>query len=399
MKRFRGPLKAVCIGVYDGPHATPRESTEGPVFLGITNVTADGRLDLTEIRHVSEEEFPRWTKRVTPQPNDIVFSYEATLHRYAMIPEGFRGCLGRRMGLVRVDPCKTNPRFLHYFFLSKKWRAVVEPTIVSGATVDRIPLTRFPDLAIDVPDIESQKRIASVLAAYDDFIESNRRRIRLLEDAARLLFREWFVHFRFPGHEHLRVIDGTPEGWDRAPLSTMCTDVRKQVAPSQVNEETPYIGLEHLPRRSITLAEWGKAEDVTSSKFEFQAGDILFGKIRPYFHKVGFTFVDGITSSDAIVIRAREAILFPYCLCLVSSDGFVALASKTVREGSKMPRADWKYLQEQCFPLPPESYLVEFNEIVSPILDQLRILAMQVRRLTEARGFLLPRLMSGEVEV
>ena len=83
------PIKDYCLGIYDGPHATPKEADDGPVFLGIKNITDDGTLDLSEIRHVSEEEYPRWTRRVTPQAGDVVFTYEATLHRYALIPEGF----------------------------------------------------------------------------------------------------------------------------------------------------------------------------------------------------------------------------------------------------------------------------------------------------------------------
>ena len=110
-----GPIKDFALGIFDGPHATPKESDEGPIFLGIKNVTPQGTLDLSEIRHVSEEEYPHWTKRVVPRENDIVFSYEATLHRYAVIPQGFIGCLGRRMALVRPDQKRVNPRFLHYY--------------------------------------------------------------------------------------------------------------------------------------------------------------------------------------------------------------------------------------------------------------------------------------------
>jgi len=226
MTGYSGPLRGVCNGVFDGPHATPKESTEGPIFLGITNVTSDGKLDFSDIRHVSEQEFPRWTRRVTPQPGDIVFSYEATLHRYALIPEGFRGCLGRRMGLVRVDSGKVNAGFLHYYFLSREWRAVVESSVITGATVDRIPLTRFPDFPIHIPALKEQTRIAEILSAYDDLSENNRRRIKLLEDAARLLYREWFVHFRFPGHEHVKIVDGVPKGWKRLAVDDICTVAR-----------------------------------------------------------------------------------------------------------------------------------------------------------------------------
>jgi type I restriction enzyme S subunit len=95
VKKRRVPIESLWLGLYDGPHATPKPSGEGPIFLGIGNITEDGRLDLTDIRH-AEEDFGNWTKRVVPQAGDIVFTYEATLNRYALIPEGFRGCLGRR---------------------------------------------------------------------------------------------------------------------------------------------------------------------------------------------------------------------------------------------------------------------------------------------------------------
>lgn len=118
MSSFVGPIKKIALGIYDRPHATPPEADSGPVFLGIKNVTSEGRLDLSDLRHVSEHHFLKWTRRVTPQANDVVFSYEVTLHRYALIPERFLGCFGRLMALVRPNPDKVVPRFLHYYFLS-----------------------------------------------------------------------------------------------------------------------------------------------------------------------------------------------------------------------------------------------------------------------------------------
>ncbi|MDI6812203.1 MAG: restriction endonuclease subunit S [Deltaproteobacteria bacterium] len=398
-KLMVGPIKDFALGIFDGPHATPKESEEGPVFLGIKNVTPDGRLDFSQIRHVSEQEFPKWTRRVTPQADDIVFSYEATLHRYALIPEDFRGCLGRRMALIRPNQEKVHPRYIHYYFLTPQWRALIEANIVSGATVDRIPIRKFPEYEIRLPERTIQATIASTLSAYDDLIENNRRRIQLLDEAARLLYKEWFVRLRFPGHEHVKIKNGVPEGWVQVPLSQMCIDVRQQVYPSKIEPDTPYVGLEHIPRRSITLQEWGKASDVESSKFAFNSGDILFGKIRPYFHKVVFAITDGITSSDAIVIRPAENWLYEYILFLISSDEFVALASKTVKEGSKMPRADWKFLSSYPFLRPPQEIAFAFSDSTRAIIAQLRVLVIQNRKLAKARDLLLPRLMNGEITV
>jgi type I restriction enzyme S subunit len=136
-------------GLFDGPHATPTPSDEGPVFLGIQNIRETGGLDLSSIRHVSEADFPRWTRRVTPREGDIVFSYEATLNRYALIPRVLRCCLGRRMALIRPKEEYRAFLFLHMF--SDAWRRVIAGRVLVGATVDRIPLTSFPSFPILLP--------------------------------------------------------------------------------------------------------------------------------------------------------------------------------------------------------------------------------------------------------
>ena len=195
------------LGLYDGPHATPKPSDSGPVFLGIGNLTEDGKLDLSDIRHIAEEDFGKWTKRVTPQTGDIVFTYEATLNRYARIPDGFRGCLGRRLALIRPDLQKVNPLFLFYYFFGEDWRRTISKNTLSGSTVDRIPLTTFPTFEVALPCRSAQDDIASVLSAYDDLMENNTRRIAILEEMAKTIYREWFVEFRFPGHKRVTVVN------------------------------------------------------------------------------------------------------------------------------------------------------------------------------------------------
>jgi type I restriction enzyme S subunit len=147
----RVPIEQAYEGLYDGPHATPKPSTEGPVFLGIGNITDGGQLDLSSVRHISEAEFPAWTRRVTPRAGDIVFTYEATLNRYAIIPRGFRGCLGRRLALIRTEPSSVYRNFLFLYFFSADWRETITRNMLSGATVERIPLSKFPTFPINLP--------------------------------------------------------------------------------------------------------------------------------------------------------------------------------------------------------------------------------------------------------
>ncbi len=157
----RVPIKKAYDGLFDGPHATPPPADQGPVFLGIGNVTETGRLDLSSVRHIAEADYERWTKRVTPGEGDIVFTYEATLNRYALIPRGFRGCLGRRLALIRANAATGRSLFLYLYFFTLDWRATITRNTLSGATVDRIPLTRFPDFPITLPPDALVERFSS----------------------------------------------------------------------------------------------------------------------------------------------------------------------------------------------------------------------------------------------
>ena len=296
--------------------------------------------------------------------------------------------------LYVIDFKGNSPRYVAYLLRSTLRNYKTEKAAVPG--VDRNVLHT---LRVRVPGPVEQAEIVSILSAYDDLIENNRRRIALLEESARLLYREWFVHFRFPGHESVKIIDGLPEGWEQRGLGEVVELVKNTVKPSTFTADDIHIGLEHIPRRSFTLADWGSAEHLASSKTRFEEGDILFCKIRPYFHKVGFTLSDGLASSDALVWRVKEPQVWPLVVCATSSDHFVAVASKTVREGSKMPRADWAVLREYQILKPPMGLLSTFNDAIDPIIAQCKTLALQNPALSKARDLLLPRLMNGEIAV
>lgn len=286
-----------------------------------------------------------------------------------------------------------SPRFIAYFLKYLLGNVVSDKAAVPGLNRNALHARD-----VFVPDPDEQRRIAAVLSTYDDLIENNRKRIKLLERAARLLYTEWFVRGRFPGHQVVKKKDGVPEGWEKTVFGKLVEQVKVSVKPEEVEADTPYIGLEHIPRRALVLNEWGKAEQVTSNKFAFQEDDILFGKIRPYFHKVGFAITNGITSSDAIVMRVSEPDLYALALSVVSSDRFIAVASKSAKEGSKMPRADWKQMQAYPLLLPDTRTLSKFNEALHPMLSMMKVLAKQNIQLIRARDLLLPRLMSGKVK-
>jgi type I restriction enzyme S subunit len=316
------------------------------------------------------------------------------------IPEDNRYLHNQRLGLVQITrPDLIHERFLYYLFNTHGYRAQVRGS-ASGATVRHTSPGRIKSCKIKYPQsVSEQARIAELLAPYEDLIENNLKRIALLEESARLLYREWFVHLRFPGHEHVPVVDGVPEAWTPRTFGDVVELVKDTVKPVDFTDNDIHIGLEHIPRRSFTLSEWEGVDGLASGKTRFREGDILFAKIRPYFHKVGFAIRSGIASSDALVWRVRNDEDWPLVVCAASSDHFVAVASKTVREGSKMPRADWNVLKKYGLPRPPDGLLAVFNDTILPITSQCKALALQNRALVEARDLLLPRVMSGEIVV
>jgi type I restriction enzyme S subunit len=370
------------------------EPTDHP-YLRVVDF-GDSGIDRSNIKYLGEEAFEA-VKRYTIDSSNIYISIAGTIGRVGVVPNDLSGSnLTENAAKITEISSDVDHRYLMYYLRSPLGRgAILNRT--GGTSQPKLALCRIEEIDFPCPPIQIQQQIADVLFAYDDLIENNRRRIQLLEQSARLLYKEWFVHLRFPGHEHVKITDGVPEGWEKECLGNLCREVRETVSPKEIEPQTPYIGLEHMPRRSISLSEWGYAEQVVSSKHRFRQGYILFGKIRPYFHKVGIALVDGVASSDAIVIRVNEENLLPITLMTVSSDAFVAVTSQTMKEGSKMPRADWKQMKQYPMLLPQESLLDLFNSVINPILEQLKSLSLANKKLGVARDLLIPRLMNGEI--
>lgn len=181
--------------VFDGPHATPKTVDVGPVFLGISALQ-DGRINLGATRHVTPEDFRHWTRRVKPQVDDVVFSYETRLGQAAIIPPGLECCLGRRMGLVRPNPEKLDPWFFVYQYISPPFRSFLESKTVRGATVDRIALKEFPSFPIYLPKLDEQKRMAAqfeTLRAETQRLESlYQRKLAALDELKQSLLDQAF---------------------------------------------------------------------------------------------------------------------------------------------------------------------------------------------------------------
>jgi len=304
--------------------------------------------------------------------------------------------LGRGVCSIRgATPMDT--KYIKYY-LENKLDALLK--LSGGATFPNLTGNDFATFPIHYQ--KNRHKIAAILSAYDDLIESNTRRIRILEEMAQALYREWFVKFRFPRHEKVKMVESemgmVPEGWEVRRLGDIAKETRRSVQPEKIKPETPYIGLQHIPRKSIALAEWGMASEVKSTKLSFKSGEILFGKIRPYFHKVGVAPLDGVCSSDTIVISPKDSDYFSIVLACVSSEEFVNHATQT-SQGTKMPRANWKLLIKYPVVIPPLTLLIRFDEFIKNVTNQIQNMIFRNRNLSSTRDLLLPKLISSKVKV
>lgn len=387
-------IKEIWKGFYDGPHATPPVSDCGGIFLGISNITPNGHIDLSDIKYISEQNLPKWTKRVVPQGGDIVFSYEATLNLYAIIPENFYGCLGRRMALIRVDENKISNKFLYYYFFSDEWRATIAENTIVGATVDRIPIAKFPEFPISLPPLKEQERIADILSAYDNLIENNQKQIKLLEEAAQRLYKQWFIDLRYPGHETTPIIDGLPKGWKKEKLVDFADVVMGQSPKSEFyNQEKK--GLPFHQGVGSYGTRFVIDETYTSSITRIaEAGSILFS-VRAPVGRLNFTKNKIVIGRGLAAINHKNK--YQSFLFYMLKERF--FKDDILGNGSIFASISKDELLGQKFIIPSDSLMREFNEITSEIDDKIVSADAQVQLLIQSRDRLLPKLMNGELEV
>ena len=393
-------IKSICKGIYDGPHATPPISEQGAVFLGISNFR-NGRLDFSDIRYISETDLPKWTKRVTPKENDIVFSYEATLNLYAIIPANFIGCLGRRMALIRVDDNKVYYKFLYYYFYSNAWRNVIKENTVLGATVDRIPLVKFPNFPVELPTLEIQYKIADILSAYDDLIENNQKQIKLLEEAAQRLYKEWFVDLRFPGYETTPIIDGVPEGWEKNIVGSKIRFLNGYAFKSsdfKTNGKYKIITIKNVNDGKFDFNNVSMIDEIPDKMPNYckiVEGDILLS-LTGNVGRVCIAYGDDCLLNQRVAKIQSTNHAYAYYL-FKSKNMFNEmnnLANGVAQQNLSPIRTS---MLEVLFP--SENLIQDFEKVVSPLIEKTINLNKLIVDLIKARDRLLSKLMSGELEV
>lgn len=315
----------------------------------------------------------------TAGPRDLVFTQRGTLGQVGLIPDlpnYPRYVISQSQMKLTVDASKAEPRFVYYYFRLPTTVETIK-SHVSSSGVPHINLGVLRRFKIPLPPLKDQRRIVEVAAAYDDLIENNRRRMALLEESARLLYREWFVHLRFPGHEHPRLINGVPQGWERVPLGERVTLNYGKALKADERVEGPFpvygssgiVGTHEkalVKGPGIVVGRKGNVGSVFWSGRDFYPIDTVY-------------FIDAETS-DLYLYYALKHMHF------ISTDVAV-------------PGLNRDLAYSRPLLTPPPSLRRDFLDFVKPIHAQLDKLTEHNEKLRTARDLLLPRLMSGEIEV
>lgn len=385
-------LEDVCELIADCPHTTAPDEGKGYPLIRTPNV-GKGRLLLEGVHRVSKDIYDKRNMRAIPQKDDIIFAREAPAGNAALIREGQEVCLGQRTVLIRPDCEKVFPEYLVYYLLAPEQQYKLLGT-ANGATVAHVNLPVIRKMPIELPDIDVQQKIAGYISIYDDLIENNQRQIKLLEEAAQRLYKEWFVDLRFPGYENCKIVDGVPVEWKKKKLDEIADVIMGQSPKSE------FYNKEHkgLPFHQ-GVGSYGARfvqDDTYSTSFTkvAEANSILFSVRAP----VGRL---NITKNKIVIGRGIAAIN--------SKSGFQSYLFYALKErffkddilgnGAIFASISKNELLNQVFVIPDEKIMSAYEKIAAALDKKIEVVDMQLQQLVEARDRLLPKLMNGEIEV
>lgn len=273
------------------------------------------------------------------------------------------------------DPEKSDARFIKYLFdavLKKRFRAFTQ-----GAAQDNLSQGKLLSLKFPIPGLPEQIKIADILSTYDDQIENNRRRIALLEEAARQLYKEWFVRFRFPGHEHVKVIDGVPEGWSKKTLKQIAILNYGKALKADTRIEGPY-------------PVYGSSGIVGSHNKPLVKGPGIIVGRKGNVGSIHWSYNDHHPIDTVYYITAEESSYFLY---------HALLNTTFINTDVAVPGLNRDFAYSREIIVPSDNLLVEYNDDAGPIFDQINVLAQYNEKLAQARDILLPKFMNGEIDV
>ena len=396
-------LNDICELIVDCPHSTAKDEGEGFPLIRTPNI-GRGRLILDDVHRVSKEVYDKRNARAVPQDDDLILAREAPAGNVAIVKDGEQVCLGQRTVLIRPDKSKVYPDFLAYYILAPQRQYELLGT-ANGATVAHVNIPVIKSLPVDLPSLEDQVKIADILKAYDDLIETNQKQIRLLEEATQRIYKLWFKEFLFPGHDDVDIIEGIPVGWKSGRADDFF-DITIGKTPPRAEKKWFVNGGDGVAWASISdmgaagTYIFNTSEGLTEEAVEkhnmkvVPVGTILLS-FKLTLGRVSITTKPMCTNEAIAHFRLNKSTEREYTYSYLKNFEYDTLGNTS--SISKVVNS--KIIKAMPFVIPSEGILEKYSALVAPLLDEVFNKQSQNLQLAEARDRLLPKLMSGEMEL
>jgi len=385
-------IKELCDLVVDCPHSTPTWTEHGKIVIRNNNIK-NGRIDFTSPSFTDDEHFAQRIKRAVPKAGDIVITREAPMGEVGMIPEGIECCLGQRMVLLRANERICDKHYLLYGLQSQFVQHQISWSEGTGTTVSNLRIPHLEQIRVPYVPLDQQKKISSVLYALEDKIENNRKLNDNLEQQAQLIYSE-----RFEGVKS----NDLPSGWRVVPLGEIAMISNKNFNPLKESERI----LEHYSIPAFDETKFPIFEPSTSiksNKFVVDSSCFLISKLNPTVKRVWKPYCltgSAVCSTEFIVYKSKKSYITDFLYSVIDSNSFsdFMCSHVTGSTGSRQRTIPSDTLSYKVI-LPSEDELIRFQSLVSPIYSRIRNNAIENDRLKQLRNSLLPKLMSGEIDV
>lgn len=373
-----------------------KEENDHP-YIRIRDLNNVRMLEKTEDFEYVDDETQKNIARYIVDKGDIVISIVGTIGLISIVGDSLHHANLTENCVRLTDFSKDyDSLFLYYYLISGICQDEIKKSTV-GAVQPKLPLKNIAMIPVPKIDLQTQKRIASLLSSLDDKIEVNNQINRNLEEQAKAIFKSWFVDFepfkdgKFVDSELGQI----PEGWRIGVLGNILKQIRKPVSPQ--NNQHPYLPIDAIPMKSLGIESLRPPEEAQSSLISFSKDDIIIGAMRVYFHRVVLAPCDGITRTTCFVLRPVESLFREYALLLCNLDSSIDYAQNTSK-GSTMPYAVWdNAFANMPIIIPPNSVVATFSNKASSLINRIRDSYQENQRLIQLRDTLLPKLMSNEI--
>ena len=395
-------LSDCCTSIADGDHQAPPKADSGIPFVTISNINTNNQFDFTNTMFVPQAYYDSLDNKRKAQNGDVLYSVVGSFGIPVYIKETVPFVFQRHIAILRPNDTIL-PQFLYYTMLSRDFYMMADAAAL-GAAQRTISLTALRNMKISVPPMDVQEKIVGVLSAYDDLIENNQKQIKLLEEAAQRLYKEWFIDLRFPGHEITPIIDGVPEGWRKGKISDF-VPTSSGGTPSRTHSEyysdgiNLWVKTQELNDGFIFDTEEKITDDAirNSSAKIIPQGSILMAMYGATIGKIGIAATE-LTCNQACCVfnlsKIKYATSYLYCWLKDNREFFISQG-----KGAAQPNLSQAMIKNFDVLIPTADILTTFSQVTDTLLELSAKLHLQNRGLIEARDRLLPKLMSGEIEV